>query len=111
MRGTKTFIILLYKKFCTPCVPFAPSAASRFLLIEAILLLSARSNLSACTISNVQDQMSFPGLTTVPLIIAVLILHTNVFIPNAWVNSELILIFIQTFVHGLTTKLVIGFDL
>jgi hypothetical protein len=110
-RGTKTFMILLYKKFCTHWVPFAPSAASRFLLIDSILLLRARSNLSACTTSNVHDHVSLPGPTTLPLRRVVFILHDNVFMPNAWVNNDLILIFIQTLVHGLTTNFVIGLDL
>lgn len=109
-RGTNTFMIVLNKKFCAHWTPFAHSAASRFWLIDSILLLKAKSNLSACTISNVLDRTSFPGMTTFPLIIDVSIVHSNVFVPSACVKSDLILIFTPTLVAGLTTKLVIGLD-
>lgn len=109
-RGTNTFMILLYKKFCTPCTPFAPSAASRFWLMDSILLLSARSNLSACTTSKVHDRVSFPGPTILPTSIEVFTVHFNVLIPNSSVKIGWILIFIPTLVPGLTTKFVIGFE-
>ena len=102
---------LLYKKFCTPCAPFAASAASRFLLMDSILLLRARSNLSACIISNVHDQISLVMFTFPIPTVEGLILHTKVLFPKAWVNNDFILIFTPTLVPGLTTKLVIGLEL
>ncbi len=103
-RGTSTFIRVLVIKFNNPCVPLAPSATFRFLLIGAILVLSARSNLSAFTISNVPDQVLLAGLTSGYHAMPGVILHTNVLTPNAWVKIGCILILIPTFVPGLTTK-------
>ncbi len=110
ISGTNTFMILLNKKFCTPCVPVAPSAASRFLFMVSMLWLNARSNLSDFTTSNVPVRVLFAAFTSPPLIAHALILQTTVLAPKAWVNMDLILIFTPTLVHGLTTKLVIALD-
>ena len=112
MIRTSTFMILLNRKFCKPCVHFAPSAASRFLLMDDMLLLSARSNLSACMISNCHDRVLLVGykVSVTPPIRVGCIVHTMVFIPNDWVKMDLILMFTPILVPGLTTKLVIGLD-
>lgn len=108
--GTRTFMILLNRKFCTPCVPVAPSAASRFLLIGSMLVLSARSNLSAFTISTVAVRQSFAVFLSSYGTISGYSLQSTTLVPNAWVKRELSLIFIPTLVPGLTTKLVMGLD-
>gem|GEM_PF-1893292 len=111
ISGTSTFIMLLNKKFCSHCVPVAHSAASRFLFIDAILLLKARSNLSASTISNVADQVLLLAATSVyPLLTPGLMLHVMVFCPKDWLNIDLILMLIPTFVHGFTTNALRIFD-
>ena len=111
MRGTSTFIIVLNTKFCTPCVHFAPSAAFRFLLIDWMLVLNARSNLSAFTTSNVPDHSLLLALTSLYPAILGVILQTMVLTHNACEKSGFMLIFTPTFVPGLTTKLVIGLEL
>lgn len=111
ISGTKTFMMVLNKKFCTPCAPLAASAASRFLLIDSILLLKARSNLSAFTTSNVPDQLLFPATTSFPSRSDVSIVQSNVLVPNAWVKRDFSLIFTPTLVPGLTTKFTSGLDL
>ena len=110
MRGTRTFIILLYTKFCNHCVPAAHSAASRFLLIEDILSLRARSNLFASTISKFPTQVLLPVFPSVMLMTLGWMLQVIDLLPNAWVKIDLILILIPSFVPELTTRLVMGLE-
>lgn len=98
INGTRTFMILLYKKFWSACVHFAPSAASRFLLIVSTLLLSARSNLSALTTSNVHVHILLLAISpteVVPKRLGVMV-HTIVFLPTASVKIGFILMLTQS---------------
>ena len=109
ISGTNTFMILSNKKLVSPWVPFAPSGVSRFFCIPWMLVLNARSNLSAVTTSKAHDQILLLGFTSAML--PGLILHTMVFVHNACVKRGLILIFTPILVPGLSAKLVIALEL
>ena len=76
----------------------------------SILLLSARSNLFAFTISNVHDRLSFAVTLPIPIRFAFME-HTRVFVPTVSVKEGNILILTPTFVPGLTINVMIGLDL
>lgn len=101
IKGTKTFISLSKTKFCNHWVQSAPSADSKWSLIDSILVLRARSNLSALTISKVHDHTSLFVSTLGIHATRVLSLHSTVFTHNAWVKIGKSEIFVHIFVHGL----------
>ncbi|MEI7919383.1 MAG: hypothetical protein WCH65_04195 [bacterium] len=80
------------------------------MLIGSILVLKARSNLLASTISNEPDQTLFAVLTSPNHQIEGKTVQISDFFPNAWVKREDILIFTPTFVPAFTIKLVMGLD-
>lgn len=111
MSGTRTFMILLKTKFCNHCVHLAHSAASRCSRIEEILLLSARSNLSASTTSNAPVHILLVGMSPAAWRSEGVIAQTSVFPHNAWAKIPSILIAIHSLLHELMTNDLMALDL
>lgn len=100
IKGTKKLMTLEKTKFCTHWVPNAPSAASRFHLIDSMLLSIARSNLSALMMLNFFSHILFAFCWSG----ANVILQEIVLFHNDWVKTELIWSVYAILVHGLMIK-------